>query len=277
MLRKISKRVFAVGSLPILSEGYPDLSEPSSMVVGSNFTWQDEVMLVPHEAFRMYMSWMKEAVDGIDGKLNGEEWKVNRFVAWFKEWFAPILHHHHDAEEKILFPFLREKNPDWPEKISSDHAQLMEDINRVLQIEKILKDLSEGPEKAAAVVTELKSAIYQLINNTTPHLQEEEELVPQKIKQSDLSEEELNQVVGRIIQSGSLKGNSKFLPAIVYAMYSWGGDEAVARFRANMPALIKFLLDNSWEPAWRSNSLLVLDAIIKGEDPGADACRCLVM
>lgn len=60
----------------------------------------------------------------------------------FFDMFYTVLHHHHDNEEKIGFPFLA-KRAEIPARITEDHVSLMECLDQASELFKAALDSSE--------------------------------------------------------------------------------------------------------------------------------------
>merc|ERR1712232_481175 len=86
---------------------------------------------------------------------------------------------------------------------------------------------------------------------------------------------------GQIIQGLGLEGNKKFLPAIVYAMCMWKGEEKTMEWLAtNVPPPIQMLFKKCWIHDFYENQLRVLEALTKDEEftpatPSCDVCTLM--
>lgn len=197
---------------------------------GKSFTWEEMGYLIPHEAIRMMLFDVRGALVHLDGAA----WKTNVFCEWYAE-FETVLHHHHEAEEEILFPWLATKVP-MPESMTSSHKEMVERMNLIEST-----CAARGQEAAG----EIRRQWGELVDMMIPHLEEEErDFIPGFSK---FEEAEFNAKVDEIVQSLGMDGNSKFLPAIIAAIRKWGGPTVEAHFNSLVPGPIMWLNNNLWQ------------------------------
>ena len=80
-----------------------------SRVISAEMTkkWSYQTFLVPHEMFRMLDDWMTEyVVENSTFDPAQFPWKVTNFTKFWKTYYK-ALHHHHDIEEEICFPYFK--------------------------------------------------------------------------------------------------------------------------------------------------------------------------
>lgn len=241
-------------------DAWPEYTGPSSRIIKSPQDWCDRGILIPHECFRWLHSAMRCALANFDPLEPGQDWKTPLFFNWLERYYIPALHHHHDAEENIYNPAIVAKGGKLPEKITTDHKDIIEGLEQVAGFR---TKLMAGSEVA---LSEFKAHLSSLIDDIEDHLAEEEEAYPAALRSSGMTEAEERAVVDKIIQSLGLDGNKIFLPSIVYAMHMWAGKEAVDQFVNALPPPIRLAFNRCWLPDFRANNLAVLRAL-QGNEP----------
>lgn len=242
-----------------------------SKVITAPKDWCDEGLLIPHEALRQDLFAADEVLKCL--KNDGTAaWKLANFFIWFREYHYPNVHHHHDAEELIYFPWMRSRVA-LPEKLAKDHDFL------IAQMDKIDSLYTHGAELDAAATGELIAALQREWGTykefMVEHLAEEESVVPALLRENFTIEEEAA-VIDKIIQSLGLTGNKLFLPLIIDAMQRWGGERKVAEFKQNIPPPILFLLDYFWTPDYLNRQKLLLHSLKADEDPLKPQPSCVL-
>lgn len=239
---------------------WPEFKGPSSRIIQAPSDWCDRGILVPHEAFR----WLHNAIRCILAKFDpmepGQDWKTAVFLNWLERYYVFAIHHHHHSEEDIYNPAIVEKGGELPEKITLDHKDIIEGLEKIASFRTRL----EACDSTALV--EFKSHLTQLIDSIEDHLAEEEEAYPAALRSSSMTEEDERLIVDKIIQSMGLDGNKIMLPSIIYAMHMWAGQEAVDALLAGLPPPILFAYNHFWLNDFRKNNLAVIQAL-QGSEP----------
>ena len=178
-----------------------------------------EGLLIPHEAIRRQMKMMVQSVNAMpDSPEDKEAWKITLFSKWFVDYFYESVHEHHDAEEKIYFPWMKTKTTIPEKEFSGSHAALMsamDDIKKVCN--QIMNKQGKG---CSSAVKKLKEDIPKFDADMRAHLKEEEETVPELLRNNFTHEEE-GLIVEEILQAGGLALAKKFLPAVLLAAQEW--------------------------------------------------------
>jgi len=232
-----------------------------SKVITAPKDWCDEGLLIPHEAVRQDLFDADEALQSLKNDETAA-WKLANFYTWYREYHYPNIHHHHDAEEHIYFPWMRSRCV-LPEKLAKDHEFLVAQMD---EIDGLYTADELDAAATGALIANLQRAWVAYKDFMVEHLAEEEEVVPALLRENFTVEEEAA-VVDKIIQSLGLAGNKTFLPNIVDAMARWGGERKVAEFRQNIPPPILFLLDYFWTPDFVNRQKKLLQSLKADEDP----------
>lgn len=183
--------------------------------------WADAGLLIPHEAIRRQMKMMVQSVnampdDSPDDK--DEAWKITLFSQWFIDYFYDSVHEHHDAEENIYFPWMKTKTTIPEKEFSGSHVELMSAMDNIKKI--CAQILSKQGKGCGALVAELKKDVPKFDADMRAHLKEEEETVPELLRNNFTHEEE-GVIVEQILQAGGLALAKKFLPAVLLAAQEW--------------------------------------------------------
>lgn len=115
--------------------------------------WADVGLLIPHECIRREMHHMLNGIDKLirrieQGRL--KPWHVLYFCEWFIDVFEPFVISHHEAEERLYFPWIASKAdfPQGKKKFAHGHtllSSLMDGIGNLCEnvIEKKGLDCNE--------------------------------------------------------------------------------------------------------------------------------------
>lgn len=231
---------------------------PTSRVIREPKCWQDEGILVPHEAFRWYFSKFRMVLP----RLTTEQ--APGFYTLLESYFFVCLEHHHHAEEDLYNPMLESKGATLPDKITADHTEI---DAYIVEIRGLRSSVEAGDEAALA---KLKSTFLEFMADTEDHMAEEEEIYPRLLKEYVTLEEE-RACVDKIIQSLGLGGNMAFLPVIVHAMVSWKGADGAEAFVDSLPPPIKMLYRHFWKADFEKNQLGVFRELERGAIPGTSS------
>jgi hypothetical protein len=234
---------------------WPQFTGPSSHIIRAPNDWCDRGILVPHEAFRWLHSAIRCVLVNFDPFEPGQDWKTAVFFNWLERYYVFAIHHHHHSEENIYNPAIVEKGGVLPTKITLDHKDILEGLERLPAFRTRLEKFDQS------ALPELKAHLMQLVDSIEDHLAEEEEAYPAALQSSSMTEEDEMKVVDTIIQSMGLDGNKTMLPSIVYAMHMWAGREVADEFVGKLPPPIRFAYKNFWLADFRANNLQVIQAL----------------
>lgn len=234
--------------------------------------WADAGLLIPHEAIRRQMAMMTQSAAAMpDEPVATEGWKLTLFAKWYIDYFYVCVEEHHDAEEKIYFPWLKEKTQ-YPEKeFSKSHEELIKAMGVVKDAcQKILNKRGKG---CAEEVKLLKEKIPTFETDMRAHLKEEEETVPDLVRNNYTQAEE-GVIVEKIIQAGGLAMTKKFLPAILMALQEWATKGFYDQFVQSIPPPIRHLLFKYYIPDYENYTIPMRDAPTMEKEPKLSRIGC---
>lgn len=82
---------------------------------------------------------------------------------FFQRWLD-FLHHHHQGEEDIIFPYLvKEKKVELEPKLSQDHKYFIEQVEKCSVLVKAVAGGKQDPQGDASTLKELLVRIFLLI------------------------------------------------------------------------------------------------------------------
>lgn len=248
------------------------VSEPSKSgaILSPNFTeqdlsdWTNCALLIPHEPIRSglntfvqitnpeqnYFSRSTSDVVEVESTDNGRGKQIKLLFRWYNRILYRFIHHHHDAEENIYFPWLQKRTEKLPPKITKDHVELVEMMENIKNLENTFFDEAGDllEETFVANLKQLHEMSIELKDSMWEHLNEEELIVPELLRKHNVTEKEHEAVVLRIGKSGGVKSSKIGLPWIIDCMMQWGGPEMVKEFRSGIPWLIRRILKKWWNP-----------------------------
>jgi hemerythrin-like domain-containing protein len=209
-----------------------------------------------HEPIRADLLRLQDALkpEYFDGTI---EWKVNTFFDVFDR-FAKFLHNHHDAEEHFFFPALSTKGK-LDSKLTEEHKTIVKHLDEIPKMrEEFVKAKDSQAQKLLA--SKLRDSIGALSKEVVSHLDFEETIVDNELK-ARWTRDEWENVSMEMQKTLSIVDGRWQLGSFIYHMKIWGGDEAVARFQHQMPAPVKALMNNLFEPEFRLDYLGQIDSI----------------
>jgi len=219
------------------------------------FRFYHRGLLIPHEAIRRQMTMMLQSVSAMpDSPSDNELWKVTLFAVWFCDYFFVIIEEHHNAEEKVYFPWIKTK-AEYPEKeFNKDHEELETDMTAIKAVcKKILRKKGKNCNEEIAI---LKNKTPAFETDMRAHLKEEEGSLPALLRDNFTQEEE-GVAVEKIIKAGGLVMAKKFLPAIMLAMQEWAKPGLYEEFCGSMPPCELCQISDAMPPK-QTHSLLSL-------------------
>lgn len=243
----------------------PDGRVLTSTAVSKTTEWYELTLLVPHEAIRRdlievdYL--LKEHVKPT------EPWKLTNFFEWFSSRFFKMIHSHHDNEEKIFFPDIKKRFPNFPDKTSADHKTLLKMLDDICNLGKTFKELSgkdiHNMEASAKVLPELQKLWSHMVADMLPHLAEEEEQMVTFIK-NVYTKKEMDALVQKIIQSEGLGASRLFLPSILESAAMWMTPANRNELKGELPPPIQFILRVFWTKPYQKYHRGALNSLRAG-------------
>eukprot|EP00742_Colponemidia_sp_Colp-10_P001571 GILJ01001690.1.p1 GENE.GILJ01001690.1~~GILJ01001690.1.p1 ORF type:complete len:291 (-),score=39.83 GILJ01001690.1:173-1006(-) len=228
--------------------------ENLSRVLQNAEHWYEIGLLYPHEAIRQDLKTFTQIFsrDNVSGSLS-DAWKVQRFLQYFSKYFYPMVHGHHDVEEKIYVPWVKSRVA-VPDKVCMDHKHLLDELDNIKSFEPTINVAVLAHDETAyhTDFEKLREAVLGLNGFMCDHLAEEEVIFPPLLKEH-FTEAEEQQVIQRIVKAERSLGPI-MLPWILSAMAKWGGPERVAAFFKTLPAPVRYLLRSRWQPSFEQNA-----------------------
>jgi len=228
--------------------------------------WTNCSLLIPHEPLRGGLNVLVELTDPKyyeDGDAVVLAKRIKVFYAWYSDIFYFYVHEHHDAEEKIYFPWLEERTEKLPQKLSLDHEELIEMMDAIKNGQQTFFDDAGAlkEEEFAENLRALHRASVKLCEEMSRHLNAEEEAIPGLLRKHEVTRQEEGAVVDSIVKSLGLAGNKVMLPWIMDAMARWGGKAMVDDFKAHIPGPILFLNKMWWDDHYVENNKNIIARI----------------
>eukprot|EP00339_Tiarina_fusa_P002570 CAMPEP_0117002788 /NCGR_PEP_ID=MMETSP0472-20121206/4331_1 /TAXON_ID=693140 ORGANISM="Tiarina fusus, Strain LIS" /NCGR_SAMPLE_ID=MMETSP0472 /ASSEMBLY_ACC=CAM_ASM_000603 /LENGTH=297 /DNA_ID=CAMNT_0004703233 /DNA_START=73 /DNA_END=967 /DNA_ORIENTATION=+ len=229
--------------------------------------WADVGLLIPHETIRHQQHHMLKSVgrlaELVDQKTL-QPWQVLYFCEWYVDIFEPFIHHHHESEERLYFPWLQTKAEIPDKRFSKSHEDLLDLLTKIGDIcGKVIQKKGVGCENE---VGELRAAILIYVPEMNSHLAEEERDIPD-LARKHFTEAEETAIVEKILQSYSLGDTRNTIPFLVADMRVWASPEYVEGFIGNMPGPLQGLLKDYWIPDFETSIKPKRDAPFLGTEP----------
>lgn len=148
------------------------------------YTFEQISFLFPHEPIRRELRRGKIAVENI--KFGEQPWKIKYLHKWLVEFLLPIIHDHHDAEDRLLYPDFKQCGVTVPENIDRGHDQLVIYLNQIEKLNEEIYDLYFNQKKtndAEVKFNQLKTVFCEEFSRDfLQHLADEETFWPAVIK-----------------------------------------------------------------------------------------------
>ena len=207
-----------------------------STVLHPNGPWYDRHLLIPHEAIRYDMLLMERILQPQYFQPT-RTWKVKRFFSWYHTYFLTPVHHHHEAEEKLYFPFILQKpGVVMPERLTDDHVTLLKQLDDIAAMQQKFAATMDSSQ-LEGLAAELRQRTSDVCNNMRDHLAEEERIVPPLLR-DNFTETETLGVTGKIIGSRGLD-NFYLVPNELICQRRAGGNESVEYLMSLMPGVMR--------------------------------------
>ena len=150
-------------------------------------------------------------------------------IFWFSTYI--ICRSHHENEEEIYFPWISTKATIPEKKMAKDHEGLIRLLDEIeLVCANVIK--KQGID-CKDEIGKLKTNIPVLEKEMRAHLKEEEEVIPQLLRDNFTQAEE-QECIEKILKNEGLYGARIFVPAIINAMEHWATPEFNKEFTQNI-------------------------------------------
>ena len=154
--------------------------------------WYDNAMLVPHEPMRYLLLLLERAVQPSFLQPH-RAWKVRRIAHYYRAVLFPFIHHHHEAEETVFFPWVISKpNVTLPVQLYDEHVTLLAYLDRIDHM--LVKGYAavelSTKEVLLAWAVQLREEVQGMTALVMHHLEEEETAVCPALREHFTAEEE---------------------------------------------------------------------------------------
>jgi len=234
--------------------------------------WYEEGYLIPHEPLRLGLRNARDALQS--GGLDAG-WKVDIFFTWF-DYFSTLIHHHHDIEEKIFFPWIGTRAT-VPAKHTKGHQELMTALTHLNSFRpKLTTEYAKADaESAAPLAAEFTNEWCKFLTDMEDHLAQEEEDIPPLMLQH-FTEAENDATVQQILQQLGFEGNARELPWVLDAMNQWKGPTETEKwFEDRVPFPVRVLYHTIWKDSFEETYINPL-AVIQLKQKPQEEEKCTV-
>jgi len=247
-------------------EVYDKTEFPHGRVVTSSVyknptEWWQKSYLVPHEVLRHGMSDMQSALQRKFVSEINHHWKILNFFKWYNRYFYDFIHHHHDLEEKVFFPWMSKKFT-VPPKLSADHKELLAALDAIKDYEPTILKVYESKkeDEYAACLDELRKRVDYMVELTLPHLAEEER-EQGSLLGKHFTEAEETAITQEIAKSLGIGSARLMLPWIIDVMERWDGRTNTQAFIQKLPAPFRIANEKLWKKEYEANNVFLLKSL----------------
>jgi len=241
--------------------------------------------------------------------VNKYKWHIYSFDKWFNEFFIPIIHDHHNNEEKISFPFyMKLEKIEMPKKQCQDHNTLFKGLDEIKVLLKEIISIVSSSESSESLITtksnELQTKFDSSMHHMFEHLSDEEKFWPsiyEKHGVKNIAKDESNIVNSGMISTGIEAQAFKMIFAsmvtaigttlnssstnkygtIKYTIKPFASKELSMKFHNRLPSFPKLFIFPNWLDLYEKYSVL-LDSLNGDEDkmeflfPSQKGCTCII-
>jgi hypothetical protein len=199
-------------------------------------------------------------------------WKTKHLQTWFQDVYIPIIHEHHDAEERIFFPFFKALGAPAFDSQVKDHVELMR------RLEDVRTSLSSPNGD------DVRHSFAQLSHLMLDHLDEEERFWPEQLRKHGA--DKVGEVEQLIIKEGRKHGASFQITLILvceamgcsltgpHPDAGWAPPALTDEFRSKLPLVVRRLLAPRWERKWLRYKRILLSLLDDEEAPPPGRAGC---
>ena len=245
-----------------------------STVLRPNGPWYDRHFLIPHEAIRYDMLLMERALQPQYFQPR-RTWKVRRFFQWYQTYFVEPVHHHHDTEEKLYFPWVLQKpGVTMPHRMTDDHVTLLRQLDEIAAMERKFAGTMDSAQ-LDTLAAELLRRVSDMCEHMRDHLAEEERIIPPLLR-DNFTEPESLAVINQIVKSRGLD-NFHLAPNELMCQWRAGGEESRGYLLSLMPGVMRshyWRFSVTWYPVEQLQSIndIMLDSDTEPKKPKPHGC-----
>ena len=248
----------------------PDGRLITSWVTNDPKDWWTVGLLIPHEAIRYDLIKALNHIKSpnFPGTVADKAWRVEHFFKWYSEFYYVFVHHHHDIEESIYFPWALSKIPAEHHNIikenTVDHVSLIEKMEELKNMQTKFTELMAKPETTDSDLKEFAKTLIETWTSFAQlmceHLAHEEGKLAPLIGQYATEEEE-NQKVSEIVKSHSFKELRDMMPFVYNGIGRWGGEARQKKFLEPIPGFLQSKLLETWIPEFKLQWIDLLESV----------------
>lgn len=247
------------------SFNWPTRGKPSSTVVKCTdglppSEWE---ILLPHESIRFLQDELREVLKSFNPLKPKLAWQQECLGEWLVSTFQPIIHHHHEVEEKYYGPELEKRGVTLPEKVGKDHSYLIPALTKIT--EKAKKGFEDDQD-----LEKWKQDFLTVMDEFDEHMAYEEREYVAVVKQANMSEEAHAEAIQAMVAQIPGWVQALEFPSIIYNMHRWYGttDKISTRLHEmGVPFFIIILLNTTWIPNFFTNTINRLEHLKTEEVP----------
>ncbi len=175
--------------------------------------------------------------------------------ALYLQMLANGLHQHHSAEDKIAFPFLREKLPNLPlEHLSDEHVKMADILE---EMSPILSQLG-GEDGEGTALLAVHASLTKLAEIWPGHIHVEETGISVKRLEAVASAEELANWLKEMGQYRP-EGAAPDPVALPFILYNLSVEDRAIMAQHMPPVVIQELVPGVWKEHWAPMKPFLLD------------------
>jgi iron-sulfur cluster repair protein YtfE (RIC family) len=206
-------------------------------------------LLIPHEGLRHEMI-RADKLLRLHFRPQSPE-HVRIFYVWFDEFFYPSLHEHHDSEENVFVPRIREFFARTKSMTLADFGD--PSVTMKTQHQELARRL-EAVKNCRHAPADLVSTWKEFFSYMLDHLEEEERVWPPVMRA--VGTEEMRSIEKEIVDHGRKHGGkafSMFFGAIHDAMLVWATQSYYDKFMSSMPGFVICMIVPGWIRDYRQH------------------------
>lgn len=253
---------------------------PSSKVITKVKDWCDASILRRHECIRWWHAEIRKVLEVYTPTDPKTDWKTDILFNFLEECYVQCISKYYFAEEETYFYEmewrLKLEKKDINPNIKIDRDKLQEELDKIKEFrDPILEATDKNMDEK---VHPFKEHINMVLNKIDGHLELKEEEYPSYFRQCKMTEQDgeslskdFQNVCGRSV-------NKRFLPAMVYTMCKWRGEEDALDWASTFPLMTKITW-NRWIKDFVEKQLKVFIGLQGNEEfvVHKPMCSCTLM
>jgi len=221
--------------------GPKEKEAPSSKVITDVNDWCNAGILRRHECIRWWHSEIRKILEVYKPTNPKTDWKTDILFDFLEECYVQCISKYCTAEEETYFDEMEWRlklkskniNPD----VKIDRDKLQEELDKIKDFRDPILEATD--KNIAEKVPPFKEHINMLLNKIEEHLELVEKEYPSYFSECKMTEQDEESLSMDFQSACGRSVNKRLLPAMVYTMCKWRGEEVALDWASTLPLMTK--------------------------------------